>query len=144
MAKRFRPVVESIRYKNSPYVARTAFTLRKATQMECVSLCSKKGQQSILQHSSTNDVKTFKWEAVSRELKCRAPTLYHALRAACFHPRKKKTISGRPMAAAILLRGRNQFLNMPQSVILHTGHCSKWYCCFTQSVYSLICFCDTT
>ena len=142
VAKRFRPVVESTRYKNSPYVARTAFrtaSLRKAIlhqmtkriRQECISLCSKKEQQSILRYCSSNDVKTFRWRAISRELKCRAPTLYHALRAACFHTRKKRVTSGRlilPMAAALLLRGRNQFMNMPQrviSAILYTGHCSK-------------------
>lgn len=142
VAKRFRQVVESTRYKSSPYIARTVFrapSLRRALlrqmtkviRQECVSLCSKKGQRSVLRRHSAIDVKTFRWKAVSCELKRIAPTLYHALKAACFHPRKKRLTSARrvlPMAAALLLRGRNQFLNMPQSVIsaiLYTGHCSK-------------------
>lgn len=147
VARRFRPMVESIRYKNSPYTARTAFrapTIRKALlrqmskriRQECKSLCSKKSQKSILRRGSVDDVKNFKWKRLCRELRQRAPTLYHALKAACDRPGKRRAtcISSKrvlPMAAAVLLRGRNQFLCMPQTIIstiLYTGHCSKMVC----------------
>jgi hypothetical protein len=141
VAKRFQQFVESTRYKNSPYTARTAFrapSLRRAMlrqmskciRRECQALCSKKGTRSVLRRSSVEDVKKFKWAGVSRELHHRAPTLFLALKAACIQQRKKKGTTRKvlSMAAAVLLRGRNQFLNLPQTVIstiLYTGHCSK-------------------
>lgn len=136
VAKRFRQVVESTRYKNSPYTARTLFRtpslrkamlrqMRKCISQESQALCSKTGTPSV------EEVKRFKWTGVSRELYSRAPTLFVALKAACARHGKKKAATWKkvlPMAAAILLRARNQCLNLPQSVvstILHTGHCSE-------------------
>ena len=75
-------------------------------------------------------VKKFKWMKLSRELQHRDPTLCHALKAGSHHPGRKKGAIKYilPMAAAVLLRGRNLFLCMPQTVIstiVYTGHCSK-------------------
>ena len=130
--KRFWPVVQSIRYKDSPYTARAAFRapslckailqqMSKGKRRECQALCSKTGPKIILRRRSVSDVK-FKWKSVSHELHRRAPMLYRALKAVCIKSRKKigkGEISKRitTMAAATLLRGRNQCLNMPQTVI---------------------------
>ena len=86
---------------------------------------------SVLRRSSINDASKFKWADLSRELHHRAPTLFLALKAACARKIQKKTYTWKrvlPMAAAILLRGRNQFLNLAHAVIslvLYNGHCSK-------------------
>ena len=142
VARRFRPMVESIRYKDSPYTLRTAFkapSLRKAMlrqmsksiQHECRSLCSKRLQKSVLRCESVEEMQKFTFIKFSRELQQRTPTLYHALKAASYRPRRRKQTATKytlHMAAAVLLRGRNQFLCMPQmviSTILYTGHCSK-------------------
>ena len=135
-------MVESIRYKDSPYTLRTAFkapTLRKAMlrqmskaiQYECKSLCSKRLQKCLLRCESMDDIKKFTFARVSHELRHRAPTLFHALMAASHRPGRRRQAKRKyilPMAAAVLLRGRNQFLCMPQmviSTILYMGHCSK-------------------
>jgi hypothetical protein len=140
VARRFRPMVESICYKDSPYTLRTACkapTIRKAMlrqmsrgiQRECKSLCSRQGQKFLLRCGSAEDIKKFKFTRLSRELQRRAPTLYHALKSACHRPQRRKRATSKyilPMAAAVLLRGRNQFLCLPQmviSTILYTGHC---------------------
>lgn len=145
VARWFRPMVESIRYKNSPYTTHTAFkapTIRKAMlrqmsrriHQECKSLCSTKGQKSILRKGFVEDVNSFKWKRLSCELHSWAPTLNHALKAACVCPGKKRAMSFKrvlPMAAAVLLRGRNKFLCMSQTIIstiLYTRHCSKMVC----------------
>ena len=146
VASRFKKMVESTRYKHSPYTARAAVkvpTIRKAVlkhvskkiHQECKSLCSKSHEKSILRSSSRSaaDIKNFQWHKVTYELRNRAPTLYHVLCAACYCMRssKDKRKQGKrvlPLAAAILLKGRNQFLcraHKVLSTILYAGHCSK-------------------
>ena len=82
VARRFKPIVESICYKNSPYTARKAFrvpTFRKALlkqlskkiQKECNALCSTKDQKSLLRKGSVDDIKNFKWKEVSHEIRMR-------------------------------------------------------------------------
>ena len=141
VASRFKKVVESTRYKSSPYTARTAIkapTIRKAIlkhmsqkiHLECKSLCST-SMKSVLRSGSAGDVKNFQWDTITKELRNRAPTLYSALYAACRHSRKDKRKQSRciiPLAASLLLKRRNQFLCRAQKVlstILYAGHCSK-------------------
>lgn len=155
VAKRFRGVVESTRYKNSPYTMRTAFKaptlrramlreMRKSIRHECQALCLKGGQVSVLRRK---DASKFKWADVSRELHRRAPTLFVALKAACARKIQKKNYTWKrvlPMAAAVLLRGRNQFLNLAQTVIslvLYNGHCSKMV---LKLLYAYMCLCSRT
>ena len=85
VAKRFQQVVESTRYKNSPYTAGTLFrtpSLRKAMlrQMrKCISRESKTGTPSVLRRSSVEDVKRFKWTGVSRKLYNTLPGIEHSM-----------------------------------------------------------------
>ena len=140
VARRFKPIVKSIRYKNSPYTACKAFRvptfhkallrqMSKKINQECKSLCSTKDRKSIVRKGSIDDIKNFKWKELSREIHLCAPTLYHALKVACQHQgsRGKNKRHILSMAAAVLLRGRNKFLCVPQTVIstiLYTRHCS--------------------
>ena len=138
----FSGVVESTRYKNSLYTVCTALRaptlrramlreMRKSIRHECQALCLKGGQVSVLKRSSIKDASKFKWADLSRELHRRAPILFLALKAACARKIQKKMHTWKrvlPMAAAILLRGWNQFCNLTKTVIslvLYNRHCSK-------------------
>lgn len=111
---------------------------------ECQQLCKKK-PASVLRVKSIDQLKSFSWDAVITELKKRAPTLLSILIAAAQstrHPRrqseprrKKSNPVHRPwrqsvvcMAAAVLLKERNQQMCKPQSIVstlLYAGHASK-------------------
>jgi len=130
-------MVESTRYKGSPYTAHTALkvpsvgkamvrAITKKIRQECKFLCAKSSRVSVLRKG----VKHFQWRNVTQELLRPAPTLYAVLRAACMRPTRKK-ISRRyvlSVAAAGLLKGRNQFLCRMQKhilTLLYAGHSSK-------------------
>ena len=139
MPKKYKKVVQTIRYKDSPHMARTILKttpLRKAIisqlastiKRECRQMCSCKHGDSVLRFLSVLELHDFKWKRLTRELKKKAPTLLTLLRAAAeskkFLP--SKSIVG--MASSMFLYGRNSQLCIPQavnSVILYTGHCSK-------------------
>lgn len=101
---------------------------------------------SVLRVRSVDELKSFSWNAVTEELKQKAPTFLAILQAAAeaYRPRVQKTKSthklkrskltqkGRKgvvgMAAAILLKERNQHMSKVQTVVstlLHAGHASK-------------------
>lgn len=87
VASRFKKMVQSVRYKSSPYTARTfakAPTLRRALvkvlckhiTRECAALSSMKigkSGKSALQLKSPEQLKTFQWALVENEKK--APVL---------------------------------------------------------------------
>ena len=142
MPKKYKKVVQSIRYKHSPYTARTVLKttpLRKAVvsqlastiKRECSQLCSRNHGDSVLRFLSVLELRDFKWKMLIRELKKKAPTLLRVLRAAAESKRFLPSESIVGMAASMLLYGRNSQLCIPQavnSIVLYTGHCSKLVC----------------
>ena len=138
MSKKYKKVVQSIRYKHSPYTARTVLKttpLRKAVvsqlastiKRECSQLCSRHGD-SVLRFLSVLELRDFKWKMLIRELKKKAPCV---LRAAAESKRFLPSESIVGMAASMLLYGRNSQLCIPQavnSIVLYIGHCSKMVC----------------
>lgn len=130
-----------------------------AVKRECMQLCQLKPRSSVLRVKSADELKSFSWKGVIQELRLTAPTFLAILQAAAqsFRPRaprapkvvqKKK---GRPskhlqrardsvvgMAAAVLLKERNQQMCKPQAIvstILYAAHAAKkvscilWYPC---------------
>ncbi len=86
VASRFKNVVQSIRYKRSPYTIRTlarSETLQKAlikqvqrqVAKECKLICSIKGGESVRRYKPPR-LLNFKWKLIASELKKKAPTLY--------------------------------------------------------------------
>ncbi len=84
-------------------------------------------------------VKRFSWNLLAKELESKAPTLYGVL-SVCVdvrrRKRKRKTTKQKSssntamlgVCAAILLRHRNQKMNLLQRIItliFHSGHASK-------------------
>ncbi len=142
VASRFKPFVQSVRYKHSPYTIRTIARtpslqralmkqVQRQIRIECRRICSTRQGDSTLRLHNNNveeELKSFKWKQISKELKKKAPTLYGSLSAAC----AKEGVEPRPMsvgmAASVLLKAQNKFLCLPQaavSILLYAGHCSK-------------------
>ena len=100
---------------------------------ECQKLCTTiADRKSILRKTSPDDLKTFSWSNLSSELHNRAPVFVAILEASVKRPRSQHpdSMSQRSigLAAAVLLRERNQFMCAVQCVIsllLHAGHASK-------------------
>ena len=140
VAKKYKRVVNSLRYKRSPY---TAACFLKATPLkeavidqvattirrECAQVCSRNRGDSCLRvlSGTAQELKDFRWRMLRRELKKKAPTLLRLLEvAASGRTQFDPTIVG--MVAALLLRGRNSQLCLLQSivsVILYAGHTGK-------------------
>ncbi len=141
VASRFKNVVQSTRFKRSPYTIRTwarSETLQKAlikqvqrqVAKECKLICSIKGGESVLRYKPPR-LLNFKWKLIASELKKKAPTLYAILTAACTRDGKDPPTMILSMAASVLLKARNKCLCLPQSVVLYAGHYSKMvsFCC---------------
>ena len=134
---KFKKVVQSTRYKKSPYTARTAIRtpalhrrlvrlVAKKISRECKQISSKK--HSTLLRLSPSKVKSFNWKVLQRELNRHTPTLLTVLQAASTGQLSKPNPRIVGMAAAALLKGRNKHLSLPQGVVstvLYAGHCSK-------------------
>ena len=124
VASRFKRLVESTRYKKSPYTARTALrtssirktvitNIRKGVARECARLCkvSKSSSSSTLKGSSSEKLRTLDTKRVTKKLKKSGPVLYSILKSACTRPDQTKSRSKRSlltMAAALLLKSRNK------------------------------------
>jgi hypothetical protein len=83
---------------------------------------------------SVDELKSFSWRQVILELRLKAPTFLTILQAVgeCHQPRRKRRQKARNsvvgMAAAILLKERNQHMCKPQTVlstVLYAGRASK-------------------
>ncbi len=110
-------------------------SLRKYIQKEMTVLCSKK-ENSMLRGRSVESVNRFSWDLLAKELESKAPTLYGVL-SICVDVRrrkrktktsKQKSSSMLGVCAAIMLRHRNQEMNLLQRIItliFHSGHASK-------------------
>lgn len=138
VASKFKSIVQAIRYKRSPYVARTALrrnTIRKPVINNVINLMAKEcirlsRKQSIFRIGTVEKIKALKMSDVTRELRKKAPILYTIVKRACTRRRamKKSNLNVATMAAALLLKERNKTLCSPQaiiSIILYAGHCSK-------------------
>ena len=143
VASRLKRLVESTRYKKSPYTARTALrtssirkpvitNIRKSVARECARLCkhAKGSSNSTLKGSSSEKLKTLDTKNVAKRLKKSAPIIYSVLKSTCTRPRTKSRSKRNmlTMAAALLLKSRNKQMCSMQSVIsvlLYAGHASK-------------------
>ena len=137
--KKYKKVVQTLRYKNSPYTATTilknytfkegcCFTACIHQKEECRQMCSRKHGDSVLRFLSVLELRDFKWKMLTQELKKKAPTLLTLFRAAAESKKFLSSDSIVGMAASMILYGRKSQLCIPQavnSVILYTGHCSK-------------------
>ena len=133
---RYKHVVQTTRYKKSPYTVRSIMKtsgirphivklLCKSITRECKLLSS---QKSSLKYVSAKAVKTFKWKAMENEMKAVAPTLLAILRSAIIKRSSPPDMRKVCMAAALLLKARNKNMCLVQSfvsVLLYAGHCSK-------------------
>ena len=113
--------------------------LGKVIDKEMRQMCSLK-VPSILRGSDPNVLRTFSWSKVIDELKSVAPTLLRVLQS-CVSVKEppskrrlhKKTVRPKGdgiigLCAAIVLRHRNQSMNLVQhvlSLVLYSGHSSK-------------------
>ena len=132
---KFKRLVQSTRYKKSPYTAQTAVRtpalhhrlvklIAKKVRKECAVISSRKHNSYL--RLSVAKLKSFSWESVESELKQHAPTLLSVLKATTQSSKGNSKIAG--MAAAVLLKGRNKHLCLPQGVIstiMYAGHSSK-------------------
>lgn len=92
---------------------------------------------SILRKKLPKDLTTFEWEKFTRELEEYAPSLLKLLRGCIQKQKRPKKVSRQPkynedaivgISIAILLRYRNQRLNLIQrivSILLYCGHAPK-------------------
>ena len=142
--KKYKKMVQSIRYRHSPYTIRTILKssplkqtvisqLTTTIRRECAAMCSRNHGDSVLRLLTVLELKDFSWKSVLRELKRRAPTLLQVLTAAASsRTRSNPGIVG--MAASLLLNGRNPQLCIPlavKSVLLYAGHSAKKVCMLT-------------
>ena len=149
--RKYKKMVQSIRYRHSPYTVRAMLKssplkrsvisqLATTIRRECVAMCSRNHGDSVLRLLSVLELKDFSWNTLLQELKKKAPTLLQLLTAAssrhaCINP----GIIG--MAASLLLYGRNPQLCLPQalnSVVLYAGHCAKVVSVSTANVAHLL------
>lgn len=136
--RKYKKMVQSIRYRHSPYTVRTMLKasplkrtvisqLSTTIRRECAAMCSRNHGDSVLRLLSVLELKDFSWNTLLQELKKEAPTLLQLLTAASSrHACTNPGIVG--MAASLLLYGRNPQLCVPQalnSVLLYAGHTAK-------------------
>ena len=147
---KYKRLVMSTRYNKSPYTSQVVLRstpLRRNTinnvsrilKKEAHQLCTIKHGASIIRNTSPTDLTSFSWKQIIHELKLSAPTLYKFLKAVVIRKgkgvalstvknKKHRSNSSVGMAASLLLKCRNKFMTLAQSVIsilLYAGHCSK-------------------
>ena len=150
-----KQVARSVGRRSHPAIARqvmrnpktrtTCLTiLEKDIQKDLSRVASMKGGSSCLRRRTLDALQSFSWEKFHLELKQKAPTLYRVLQG-CVNVRRRERGRGRKtrkthrahnsavlgICAAVLLRHRNQHLNVVQrivSLILHSGHAGKQVC----------------
>lgn len=110
--------------------------LVKKIQNEMSSMCSFQ-VNSILRKKLPEDLTTFEWEKFTSELEEYSPSLLKILRGCILKQKRPEKVSRQPkynenaivgICAAILLRYRNQRLNLIQrivSILLYCGHAPK-------------------
>ena len=141
-----KPMARSLGRRNHPAIAKQVMrnpktkaaclkVLEKDIQKELSSVVSTKST-SCLRLRSLDALESFSWEKLCMELQSSAPTLYQVLHG-CVNVkrRQRSTKTHHPsntailgVCAAVLLRHRNQNLNLLQriiSLILHSGHAAK-------------------
>ena len=131
--------------------------LEKYIQKDLTRVASTKTGSSCLRQRTLDALQTFSWAKLHLEFKSKAPTLYRVLQGCVNVHRKERagkqgSVKRRPndtavlsVCAAILLRHRNQHLNILQriiSLILHSGHAGKQVCCLVHVRLTVICRCD--
>ena len=150
-----KKLARSVGRRNHPAIARQVMRnpktkaiclnlLEKDIQKDLTVLASKKGRVLCLRQKTLDALQSFTWEKLHLDLKMKAPTLYRVLQACVnVHRRKHAGKTGHTkthcthnsvvlgMCAALILRHRNQHLNLVQriiSLILHSGHTGKQVC----------------
>lgn len=99
--------------------------------MECKVLCLILPELSVLRVPSVHHLSSFRLDSFVNELRQKAPTLLAVLTAAaqpCRSTGRECDPHVIAMAAAILLKQRNQDLCMLQTIVgclLHVGHAAK-------------------
>ena len=121
-------------------------------QKEMKEMC-KRSNPSILRNKSPAAMETFNWDLIISELKARAPTLLQLLKG--FVEVKQRRVSAKGKArqlpdnatisicSAILLRHKNQHMNLLQriiSMILYSGHTNKQASSFIEAVITGLIF----
>lgn len=110
--------------------------LEKDIQRELTSMAASKRSPSCLRLRCLDALESFSWEKLCTELQSSAPTFYQVLHGCVnvkrrqratktYHPSNTAILG---VCAAVLLRHRNQNLNLLQriiSLILHSGHAAK-------------------
>lgn len=132
---------------NHPTISSHIFSLiGHNIQKEMTVLCAKR-TRSILRESSEEKLLSFSWDKLAKELETHSPTLFAILNSCVsikrrrrkmmskktghakkFKPRQASNTMVLGIVASILLRHRNQHMNLIQrivSLILHNGHSSK-------------------
>ncbi len=136
VVSRFKRMVQTLRYKKSPYTARSVVRtpgirrhlvtiICKDVQRECETLTARSG---TIGRAAAGDLKLFEWKTMEQEMMETAPTLLAVLKSACATRRSPVDMRKVYMAAAVLLKGRNKNASLVQnvvSVLLYAGHCSK-------------------
>lgn len=106
--------------------------LLKEIDKECNALCSRK-QPSCLRSPSKDQLQTFSFAKLNKELKDRAPLLKAILHTACVNKRNaSKPDEWMPtigMAAAVLLRNRSSRLNAVHLLLSIFLYHSSWTVC---------------
>ena len=142
---RFKKIVQSTRYKSSPYTARTVLrsrnfrkpvfkSINKRINQEC-KVISKRSLISPFRLKSMKSLKSFKMRLLVKFFKRKAPYLSRCLKAAANGESNVVTT-----AASILLKARNNDLCSLQaviSIIMYAGHCSKQVCQYTVYFYNM-------
>ena len=151
VARKYKRLVMSTRYKKSPYTARVMLnrqtTLRQATisevnqsvRQEIRRICARteEGDSILRSISNVNSLTHFSWKSILAELKMHTPTLYTLLRGAlmkCQDSHLQVPHHALGMTACVLLKHRNKHMALTQalvSVLMYAGHCSKQVCTLT-------------
>ena len=101
--------------------------LGKEIQHELSAMCSKK-LVSCFRCTSRDQLEAFSWTTLASEITNRAPTLHSLLKICTDVRRRTSNEIVRVVCASIILRHRNQEMNLLQkiiSVILHRGGAAK-------------------
>lgn len=157
VARKYKRLVMSTRYKKSPYTARVMLncqsTLRQTTisevnqsvRQEIQRICARteEGDSILRSISNVNSLTHFSWKSILAELKMHTPTLYTLLRGALMKRRDSHLqvpYHALGMTACVLLKHRNKHMSLTQalvSVLMYAGHCSKQVCNLTY-IYNYI------
>lgn len=154
VGRRSHPAIARQVMRNPKTRAMCLKILEKDIQKDLSQVASTKEGRSCLQQKTLSALQNFSWEKLHEKLKFKAPTLYRVLQGCVnVHRREREGRKGSKthhpsdsavlgVCAALLLRHRNQRLNLLQriiSLILHSGHAGKLVRCSLLYVHVHVC-----